>query len=532
MALTIRTPFKTINLSRQMLFTRMRTNSYVLAPAVRASALITINEVINTESQFDFLFTDESGTFGITIRFRNSPSQPYDIPISGGSAPTTTGGFAQAILNIFTQNARFTNSFNVNVISTSIIIIVANNFSTQLAYLPSYFGNQYTVNYINAQSAHTDLRNDFKIVANLFVFENIFNSFKIDTQNIIPEFTEGNLVLNAEAEIDFQSIAEVQHLPEVLPASNTDPFIHEEALKRLKVTIAEYYDGDYQDFIAVNNIYTLDAEIEQKDFQALSLYCDALLNAPFPFLTKLKKYKIKNDSKYWLSILIPAGQKFKVKFTPIRFDDLPTDFDDSDFDGSDFYVNDTPQPIVSAEYENTSGHPKVYRIPCGIDQIAWANEYIYEYQVALINQADALISSTFNIEVDQRYLGDELTFVYKNNFGVYMLLRAKGEFDYNLKTDFEQIKKHKRNLDSLQTFETVNVSVDKVHEVNCNIGHQNKTQNMALAEFLASKEVYLFKNDKYYPITLGNSDEKIYGNLNNLENIEFDFIYSFDKFIE
>jgi len=526
MALTNLTPFKTINLSRQMLFTRMRTNSYVLAPAVRAGVIISINEIINTESQFDFLFIDEEGNFDITVRFRNSPSQSYDIPISGGSAPTTTEEFAQAILNVFNQNARFSNAFNFGTtLNSSVLFVSSNNFSNQLAYAPSYFGSNYTITIVNAQSSNTQLRNDFKLVANLFVYKDDFNSFNVDKQNIIPSFSEGNLVLNAEAEIDFQTIAEVQHLPEVLPTSNTVPFIHEEALKRLKVTIAEYYNGDYQDFISINNIYTLDAEIEQKEAAEIGTWCDNLLTAPFPFLTRLEKYKIRNNSKYWLSVLIPAGQKFVVVFKPTAWDKF-------DENTNDFYLNGNPLTLESAEFENTTGHPKVYRIPCGIAQIGWENDLIYFYEVYLEDNSGNIISEKFNIEVDQRYLGEELSFVYKNNFGVYMLLRAKGEFDYKLKTDFEEIKVHKRNLDSLQTYETKNVSVEKIQEVNCKIGALNKKENVAIAEFLASKEVYILKNEKYYPIVLDKSDETIYSNLSNLQDIEFSFIYSFDKLIE
>ena len=524
MALTILQSYKTINLSRHLFFLRLQTNSYVLSPASKASALISFSQLVTTEGEIAFAYSDNEGDGEVKVRFRNTPTESYDIPIQGGSAPTTTALFAQAVIDVLSADFRFMNAFDVGLtLNTSTLFISSINYSSQLFLIPGAFNAAFSITVVNNQSSVSSVKEDFKLITNLFLYTNQFQTKKIDTQNHIPQFTEGNLNLNANAEVDFTAIAELQHPPEVIPGSDTEPFIHENALRRYRITAAEYYDGDFQDFEMRDNIYSLDAEINYAGYDQgvseVATFCDSLLQAPYKFLTFLEKYKLSyyKDNLYWISILIPKDVSFKVIISAVSSE-------------SGASVPAYESNLIT----NNTGHPKVFRVPCGINIIKpnWDADLVHSYKVYLVDGQDEVISQEFIIEVDQRYLGDEKTFVYKNNFGVYHLFRAKGEFEVAMDVEFEQVQTSRRIFSPTHAFETKNVDVEKVQEVSCKIGNQNTIENKAMAEFLFSKEVYELLNGNYYPIVLDKSKNVMQNNLENLQNMEFKYKYSTDKLID
>lgn len=510
MAINIIQNFQTINPIHDSVDCRISTNNFVMAPGGRARLTITVSSLPNAERDV-FLLTNDLQESKFSIK--NTPTQPWHIATTGQpGAPATIEAYVNTIANALELFPNFLINFDVLRYNT-FILIEAKNDDAVLSLVNSNPGN-FSIQFLGlvGNSFQPIYREGFKIIAKLFIF-NPLQSIEVDSQTIIPDHNKANFLNNlAFADVYFGESLKAHHNQKPNTNLSTNSLLEQnEVIKRIQVSIHEFWDGQLRDSVLIKNIYSIDAGSPHQNRSGRIAFANSFNNGVV-WLHNHDNFRTNTDQPFYLNFSVPANSHFRLRVTFLEENGTEVDF---------------------TKFEtNPSEHPRVFQFSARIAHLLSGQTYnihnLLWVKVVVENVSNVALSPEITI-YPQPFFGDEKYFLFKNRFGVFEVANARGGAEWKSKHSYEINTKVFQRLNDFKDGNSENVNVEMESECSASFGYQDKLSNISHLDFLNSLEIYEIISNQLYPIKLTSSNADVAVWDENLSAVEFKYSYAIEK---
>ncbi|MGJ1295526.1 hypothetical protein ACR777_15070 [Sphingobacterium spiritivorum] len=188
-----------------------------------------------------------------------------------------------------------------------------------------------------------------------------------------------------------------------------------------------------------------------------------------------------------------------------------------------YYSDNTLIEKVLKTFDSWNKYEKLI-IPVGVYQnslhLIDEEKVIARYEVWLESD-DNVISDIYNIVVHYKYEAYLRFILFENSFGAY-----ETKYLYGKKSNgYDIVQKNAKIINEkpfdLQTGDQIFYEVNLIDEETVNTGFMTRRQIRSFRDFFLSTDKYVFKNNRYYPISLASSNIKEFEDGNNMYALEF-----------